>query len=191
MTGNGFKELYKGPPISLWITGGGFSFLDMLKTPGCSKFLDSVVIPYSEGSIRAKMDEVGLWNGHKSSCSQEAIEDYVYYLWRNSPRYSSYCRCMAVSAALTTYRYRKGENRAFISMIDSNVYFKKENLVTYELTLDHTPESRYIDDNKHKDEIIDSIRMNEDRKISDLMMKILVGEYIEHPFPPERLDKLR
>lgn len=147
-TDSDFRNNYIGPQLSLWITGGGFSFLEMLKKPGCSRFLNNVIIPYSENQINRLLEKNWLHDPeseHIKSCSLEAVDLYCRCLELESGSGGRYC---AVSASLTTNRYRKGLNQVFIAIKETDTdcdiwqinlakpseeVFKNENFKTFDL----------------------------------------------------------
>lgn len=166
-----FHELYQGPPISLWITGGGFGFLDVLKIPGASRFISDVIIPYSEKDILARLhdhrmiDPLGF-----GSASEDAVRVYAEYLEHATTVGNGVC--LAVSAALSTNRWRRGTNRAFFctrTIAGTTVY-----------RLDMMKPQKIIYQNASTS-VISTIRAEEDDKVSKAMMAILTGNMDAFP----------
>lgn len=163
-----FQDYYKGPLLSLWITGGGFSLLDMLKRPGCSKILNNVIIPYSENQIIKLLDKHWLWNkeDHIKSCTPEAVDLYRRCLELESGPGGCY---VAVSAALTTNRYRKGKNHAFIAFKNDH---DEEQL--WELNLMKPLESLFQSNDAER--TCGVLRMAEDEMVALSAMSLLLDD---------------
>lgn len=101
-------EMYKGPKLSLLFTGCGARAAELLKEPGSSGVLYDLHIPYAQEATQALTGPLEV-----SSVSKEmvlALHD------RKVPE--GVCR-VTVTAAITSTRYRRGDNHAYIA-VDSD-----------------------------------------------------------------------
>lgn len=188
---NNFPE--GSPPCSLFITGGGFSLLDIGKVPGASRVLADAYVAYH------MLEEIDFLRTVLGDRVDDFINGEVKFVspW---PTYW-YAKAMllrheltipdaticVVNAALTTNRWRKGENETFFALI--NRPGDKDALVRmFRLDLSKLSESEYQDiTNRHEQNkesnpssvFIDPIlrrRMIEDTKVTQVAMALILND---------------
>ena len=167
-----FHRRYGDQPLSLWITGGGFAFLDILRVPGSSRFLHEVVIPYSEKAIIRRLSDVHLGSAAAltiKSCSPGSALKYAEALAITAPRDGV---CISVTAALTTNRYRRGANRAYFGVI------RAEGRDLWELTMLHPAESVFNGGTTYL-----ALRKREDELLSIAIMALATGDFETFKLP--------
>jgi len=115
-----WAETYPSRPISLVLTGGGLSFLEIGKLPGASTVLASAHVPYHmldgiayTNFAIAEGQDHPLVNGDFGFCSAEATELYSKALEIRSKGIPGTVQ-VSVNASLTTTRWRRGLNEAWI-----------------------------------------------------------------------------
>lgn len=112
-----FLNIYQGPKLSVLITGGGISFTDILKYPGGSDIIESVDIPYGYdsalGFLQKYYDPDHNYDKIKW-CSVETTKAYLEALAKRDAHKN--VAFLVINASLTTWRYRKGNNQAYIGV---------------------------------------------------------------------------
>lgn len=100
-----FVQHYTGPMLHLAVTGGGVNLVRLGTILGSSRILSEVVIPYSDESQRALVESATL-------ATPAVSEARAYQLTAalQEASFSSGELFVGVTAALTTNRYRRGEN---------------------------------------------------------------------------------
>lgn len=114
--------------IAFVVTGGGTSVSELLQVPGSSSVVNSVYIPYSfEEAIRFYND---CWGMNKKVAS-ELVKAYMEKTVSRKVAENLCCsgmerwdECLVVSctASLTTNRYRRGKNEAYIGIGSGNAW---------------------------------------------------------------------
>ena len=107
--------------------GVGYNLAKIMSVPGASKVLDSMRFLYSEDSLNDYIGE----SVEKSVCLDTAIK-----LTNFKPDIGKIS--VGITGAITTNRYRKGSNEAFISIRDN-----KNNLSNYHILLPKLDEESY------------------------------------------------
>lgn len=139
-----FIKNYKGPKLAFIVTGGGIGVHELAQTPGASKFLHAIYVPYSyeesERFIDASFPENnGGPFGLGRLYTQKAVSAAgARLLCEAGRRYWPTCKVIACTAATTTNRYRHGENEAFISVCDLD-----NHKTDFHLKLTKIPEEDY------------------------------------------------
>lgn len=133
-------------PTFVMIAGGGMSVADILKVPGGSRFIHHISIAqrfaFSDGVTAVSENGVA-----------EMIDAAA---WLSEP-VSDARNLVAVSAALTTDRYRKGENHAYIRINGQFCH----------LTLPKLREDEYVE---MTPDLIRRLRMAEDIIVSNVVI---------------------
>ena len=168
-----FRENYKGWKLSFYLTGGGICIADFLKMSGGGRFIHAIYMPY-DAEAHATLQEIGgnhlVWN--YPSVSKEAVIEYDSIL-KNLNRDDRILRVVA-SCALTTTRYRRGDNKAIISFIDD-----KGNQRIWKLLLKKIEEKEHNElvekaknapKNNPEFWCIDTIRYREDEKVGQSIL---------------------
>lgn len=124
-TFNKFISIYNGPPINLFITGGGYSLYELVKIPGGSKFINKICSPYSNNAIKDFVKEniekinknSGILVDFKTfkSCSENACK--LYYEATKEDGLVT----VSITSSLVTNRKQKADNQSFIN-IDGKIY---------------------------------------------------------------------
>lgn len=170
-TFNKFIDIYNGPPLNVFITGGGFSLYELLRIPGGSKFINKIYSPYSnkaiEDFIKENIDKINKNNSSITtvdfklfkSCSENACKLY-YEAIKEKDSVS-----IAITSSLVTNREQKAENQSFIN-IDGKIYHIKFN--------------KYYDRNQY----CFYYRKRQDEVIAEFVLFILMNGKIEE-FPKD------
>lgn len=103
-------ETYKGPKLSLLFTGCGARAAEILAVPGASEVLYDLHIPYAREAVAA---EVG-------PPADAAVSPRVALQLHNRPVPPGTIR-VTVTAAITSTRYRRGDNHAYI-VVDTGTF---------------------------------------------------------------------
>lgn len=161
--------------VSLMITGGGFSFLDIGKIPGSSGVIANAFIPYGMADS-SKFAEKGLEPGEANpflsddpiKCvGPEATELYSKALDMSNP-YTVIQ--VVVNASLTTSRWRRGDNEAFIWIRN-----QQRGMTRIHYKMNKFSEEEY---NNLSEEDIQKARLEEDIKISSIVMHHLLPHHV-------------
>lgn len=120
-----FIQGYDGYPIRVVAAGAGISLSQICTYPGASKVIDGVLIPYSNQSMENMIGKV------EKVVSKETIEKF-FELYDDTSVLQ-----VCITGALTTNRYRKGDNHAYIGLISPT---RKD---IYYVTLEKAPEELY------------------------------------------------
>lgn len=111
------------PRLSAVITGGGVSVSHLLQVPGASKMVSGIYLPYAA-------DETSFFISHfsglgaasifsRKTVSAEAADVLVDALRRRDGNKNAETRnvvSLAITASITTSRYRRGNNEAFFAI---------------------------------------------------------------------------
>lgn len=169
-----FRENYNGKKLSFYLAGGAVSIVDFLKIPGAGKFIYSIYIPYAEEANKNLIQSMiypSPWNYPSVSEQTVGMYDQVLQEFNDNPEISR----VVVSCALTTTRYRKGENKAIILFKDQ----------VWKLLLKKLPEKEHLelvqkaiqsDKNNPEYRCIDTIRHTEDEKVAQAVLAIIMGD---------------
>jgi len=168
---NEWKNREESSLVSFVITGGGFSILDIGKVPGSSGVLSSAFIPYGTADT-IKFAEHALEPGESNPLlddsikfvGPEATELYSKALLRTTP-YTEVVQ-VVINASLTTTRWRRGKNEAYIWIRDV------DGIVTqYHYEIEKITENQYKE--LTKDEV-SQMRLDEDQMIAGVVMSLLL-----------------
>lgn len=160
-----FRTEYKGPKIALFITGGGYSLFDLMKFPGASRFFYGGVSPYAVSSF----DDI-LCTGDDplyGKCSEEASQlyynDSISSGWIDDDDVNE-ANVVVVNAALTTNRYRMGNNKCHCVINGDHHFFE----------LERWPEHLYHSKTPAE---IDAKRLSEDQEVAAKILTLLLEKY--------------
>lgn len=111
---------YKGPKISIVACGAGTNLTQLLSIPGASRIMHGVFAPYSKESIQGLLDSY--WEGYKIEkfFAPETSQLFADLALDIVPHDGEEVIGIGICGALTTNRWRKGDNGAFISLASSN-----------------------------------------------------------------------
>ncbi len=167
---------YNGPKIGFVISGGGCAGVASLgKIPGASKVIYNIAIPYSYEAAKEFIttawvqteEEYNVYNS-VSKISSISLAAAACEYWGNN------IKIIACTAAITTNRFRKGNNHAWVSIIDPGIKFKSmgsvidsNRLTTYHFKLDKLSETEH----GNADGYIDWKRRDDDQKITDFILE--------------------
>lgn len=141
-----FLKTYEGPKLAFVVTGGGIGIHNLAETLGASRVLHAIYVPYSyEESERFISNAMGPIHGPilgkqytDGAVSQHGAALLCMAAQRNWPG----CRVVVCTAATTTSRYRRGDNQAYIAMIDPGKAFT-ESVKHFHLKLSKISEPDY------------------------------------------------
>jgi len=159
------RENYSGPKIAFLILGGGFSCLDFRRFPGSSKFYHTAIEPYGEDAANflskysntAPSPTDPLCNAKTTLLALAALTNYC-----NDPN----LLYVVVNSALTTDRWRRGENRAYIATSRGDMY---------EMHISKLAEDEYSALGARPN-LIDMIRHEEDEKVGQAAISIIMED---------------
>lgn len=172
-----FKNNYNGRKLSFYLTGGGICITDFLKMPGAGKFIHGIYIPYSEEANLTLIENFhGKLSWNYPFASKECNELYDEVL-KNINKDDRILRVIT-SCALTTTRYRRGDNKAFISF----------NGKVWKLSLKKLEEKEHLElvekQKASKEPIfmcIDTIRYREDEKVGQAILYVITEDDVLKP----------
>lgn len=161
--------------MSIFSTGGGMSMGDIAEVPGASKRFALAFQPYSKEDtldfVRLRLSTTSLddWD----FCSMGASVHY-YNSLNQMCNYRDYLY-IAITAALTTTRWRKGNNRAFVTLNT-----KDDKTETWKISLSkHSEdyyESLFMEEGAANISNLTIQRRIEDNKISRAVMAIILND---------------
>lgn len=152
--------------IAIVVAGGGASMSHLALVPGSSKVLDAMHVLYSEPSTVAFIRSAGY--SIAAPDEYKMVSPYIANaLFLAGAHHYRNSGIISVTSALTTNRYRRGDNHAII---------RTSNSVCHELKFDKLPESVYTDPViPWRDQQIALKRQKEDELISEVALKLGTG----------------
>lgn len=156
-----FVKTYKGPKLRLLLTGVGSYASGIIGIPGASAVIDSITIPYSKESVSLLLERFHPCPGEADDWGSVSAEMVVGLHLCNS-RDLGGAIPLTVTGAITTNRYRRGENRAFIA-------FGQESVEVYHLQLDKLAQE------EHTEEAATQKRYVQDRLVSEIALALGTG----------------
>lgn len=168
-----FRSSYSGPQIAFFIAGGGFSALDFRRFPGGSRLYHTAIEPYSKDTANfltkfsgAQIDDPENFPFVNPEGTYKALQGLANYCDDSSLLY------VAINSACTTDRYRRGENRAYIATSRGDMYvFEMNKLSQEEYQVLSAKGQKYIDE----------IRYQEDRRIGQIALALIMGDPSLYP----------
>jgi len=163
-----FRTEYQGPKIAFFIAGGGFSALDFRRFPGTNRLYHTAIEPYNRDTANFLTKYAGsdIPDPEKFSfVNPEGTHDALRAL-------SNYCGepdllYVVINSACTTDRWRRGDNRAYITTSRGDMFiFQMNKLEQQEYDILSAKGQRYIDD----------IRFQEDRRIAQVALAIIMND---------------
>tara|TARA_B100000614_G_scaffold262909_1_gene300966 strand:- start:461429 stop:462115 length:687 start_codon:yes stop_codon:yes gene_type:complete len=166
----------KAPLLSLFATGGGMSLGELLIVPGASARILGMHMPYEQGeTLRFLEPTLGALDKF-DFCSEKTISKYLQALeHRNRGNSVAPIISIVISAALTTTRWRRGDNRAFVGIHrpDGSREFYKIAISKQEKA---EWEALYIVDGGVNMQALAGRRRAEDESISRAVMSLLLND---------------
>jgi hypothetical protein len=165
-----FRSEYKGPPIYFFITGGGHSCLDFRRFPGASKLLRGAFEPYASEEIAEFMNGFHQGGQHIdpsnfSFCTEQMTIDALSAL--SGFVHDTIALMVVVNSALTTDRWRRGDNRSYIATSRGNLF---------KFNINKLDEETYGVLQRNKPALIDDIRHMEDAKVGQVVLAIIMND---------------
>jgi nicotinamide mononucleotide (NMN) deamidase PncC len=161
---------YEGKKYAIVATGGGMGVLDLARIPGVSKLLHTIYVPYSAEETNAFVQE-NLGDDKLqefqavSNVSQEAVEllcAAAKNKWKD-------CNILVCSAALTSNRYRRGNNHAWVA------HCCDETVVVKHFTLDKIPQEEH----ERNEDLPLYKRYAEDLQITEKLLSLIFNTPID------------
>jgi hypothetical protein len=172
-----FVARYRGKPLlRIVATGGGASLASLAMVPGASRVLDRLSIPYSLEAASHAIGKNGEPHGYKS-VSDSMVRAYGKAMEAEGGQ--SMMR-VAVSAALTTDRHRRGAREAYVFFGDS----RSESVFHLEFA-PVSPQQHEMWMNQGK---LAALRAFEDQTIAMFVLRHLLGEDIPHSLEFEGVE---
>lgn len=159
MTPN-FAKLFSLPnpgnrKIKLYCAGVGFSFADIIARPGCSSLLSDIHYLYSEESLTR------LFSVEKAVSRETAV---------NLAIHQQGDIVVGVTGAITSARYRRGNNEAYIALMKPDL---KSPIVKH-VKLFKMPEAEHLTNNISE---ISKRRRSEDHQICNAVIDLIVENW--------------
>jgi nicotinamide mononucleotide (NMN) deamidase PncC len=164
-------DKYNGPKISIMAAGAGMSLAQLQMIPGSSKLLHGMLFPYSEDMLLQVLggDKRNYMVGPKGF---KAVSPEVAEMMAIRARMLTRDReavGIGITGALTTSRYRRGDNGAYIA-ICGRINGEVKTLVGY-LEVPKSEESVY---NSMTPEQIRNLRKTEDEFVASAVLDFLI-----------------
>ena len=161
-----FIHDYTGPKLAFVVTGGGVDIHRIAQTAGASKILHSIYAPYArEESVKFISDYLSESDGkafdEKAVCAKSA-----HLLCKAGLERWSTCRVVACTAAITTDRYRRGLNQAYVAIGEPS----SKKITEYHLSLSK------LEEYEHGVESALLKRKQDDCEIADFLMRLVLAE---------------
>lgn len=173
---NSFVKEYNGPQISVLAAGAGLSILDVAKIPGSSKVLHAFHAPYATDAtaefIASNSTAEAAHNFTLKCVSQMSAVDLLLSLERMNKKNGHWELCnIAITGAVTTSRYRRGDNHAYIAIRRNHV------AEIWHLTLSKLPEEFFKNEASNPDfnNRIIRQRIEDDERISLVSLALGTG----------------
>lgn len=159
---------YQGKQLAIVAAGGGVSISRLALVPGSSRILYDMKILYSEDST-VRYIESGLMDVETPEKMVSAkVAENLYYA--TTAHLEDSCNIIAMTSSLTTNRYRRGENQAFVEVVSGR----------WHLRLDKLPESVYSDPIvPWREQQIALKRQKEDELVAEVALKLATGFEVE------------
>lgn len=174
-----FVRDYDGPQISVLAAGAAISVIDVTKIPGSSRVLYGFHAPYATEAtcefINTNFCGESAHNFKLKCVSETAAFDLLLSLERYNKKHGEWNLCnVAVTGAVTTNRYRRGNNHSFIA------FRNKEMLVeVWHHNLMKLPEEFFTEDNKKSnadwDNRVIKQRVEDDENFSVMALALGTG----------------
>ncbi len=159
-----------GPKVAFVVTGGGVDTAKLMQAVGASSMVEAFYIPYSaEESCRFIGSYLGRPIGESfkekavSAKSVSLLAQAAKIRWPN-------CRIVACSAALTTNRWRRGENHAYIAVSEPD----SPHIHMLHKKLPKKSEEDF-ERMEHYDKCL--TRQAEDTQLSQTLLRLATGEF--------------
>jgi nicotinamide mononucleotide (NMN) deamidase PncC len=151
---------YKGPKISAVITGCGAWLTSLISAPGASRVVDEIQVLYSEEAmfrfLKANLDPDTYIQAEMAPAVSPERARFMIRALGNATAGRDVQR-VAVTGAITSARYRRGSNRAWIAV-------GKDGL--WQLQLDKLEEHEHTAPNVFRN------RLAQDRMISEVALSL-------------------
>jgi len=164
---------YAGPKLRLLLTGVGSFASGIIGIPGSSAVIDSISIPYSRESVETLLKRHHPLALHVLEKASSVSQEMVVALHLCNCVDAQSVRPITITGAITTTRYRRGENHAFIA------FGGQEDVEVYHLQLDKLKEE------EHTDELVAQKRYVQDRLVSEVALAMATGT------PSDLVDELQ
>lgn len=153
-----FLESYKGPKLSLLFTGCGAHAAELLLVPGASKVLYDLQIPYSHEAVEVLTGPLAV----PSVSKERVLALHARYRPEDVLR-------VTVTAAITSARYRQGENHAYIAIDSANTGSR-----VWHLTLRKVEEKYHKSSGQHS--VAAMARNIDDYMICEIALTLVLGQ---------------
>lgn len=123
-----FVNEYDGAKVSILATGGGTALAQIASIPGASRVLHSFYCPYETAE---SVEFIRTYYPHtkqpekfaaKAVCAESANNLYMALWTKNKVFGHTEIDSIAITAAITAKRWRRGENRAYISFSNPKTF---------------------------------------------------------------------
>jgi nicotinamide mononucleotide (NMN) deamidase PncC len=160
-----FVQNYNGPKIAILATGGGMNLARIATIPGASRVLHSFYCPYeTEETLRFLRENHPTPAAFQASAVSAGAARELYEAMANKYRNQA---VLVITAACTSSRWRRGENRAFIACKNSEGVVE-----VWHLKIPKATEAEY---RSYTPEIIAQVRDLEDQGISNTALALLAN----------------
>lgn len=126
-----FVDQYQGPPLGIVALGAGGSLSRLTTVPGVSRVLDHITNSWSKRSARDMLWELDTQADTFKFVSSEVVEAIIHLESRDDDDVLP----VAITGALTTNRWRKGDNHAYVAIGDEFYHIRLPKLTEEEYKL--------------------------------------------------------
>jgi nicotinamide mononucleotide (NMN) deamidase PncC len=155
---------YAGPKLRLLMTGVGSYATGIIGIPGSSSLIDSIYIPYSRESVAELIERLHPNASDVLEKAASVSQEMVVALHLcNSAKLKGELP-VTITGAITTSRYRRGENHAFIAFGSPSI------MEVYHLKLDKLEEADHADEH-----VVARKRYVQDRMVSETALAMATG----------------
>lgn len=155
---------YAGPKLRLLMTGVGSYATGIIGIPGSSAMIDSVYVPYSKESVAELLERLHPNAAEVLENAGSVSQEMVVALHLCNSHNLRGALPITITGAITTTRYRRGENHAFIA------FGHPSSMEVYHLKFDKIPE----EDHAHEAKVLYK-RYVQDRMICEAALAMATG----------------
>lgn len=157
---------YKGRKISAVVTGCGAWFTEIISAPGASRVVDEIQVLYSDQAMFRFLRENLSHDAYVEASTAASVSQTRARLMLRALEKATqgrFTNLVAVTGAITSARFRKGSNRAWIAL---STDISKS---TWCLELDKLAENEHTPPNVFRS------RLAQDRMISEVALSLVTG----------------
>jgi nicotinamide mononucleotide (NMN) deamidase PncC len=168
-------EEYNGKKLVFIVTGGAMEVFRLPQTPGASKVLQAMFVPYGEKELEKFVASCyGLEGGEK--VKKAVSPETANMLCKTGLQKWKSSKVVAVTAATTTSRWRRGTNHAFVAVGEISDGIGLKTIRVHHLELPKLSKEEY--EKLSAQEVLE-LRIHEDKEIANFALKLAFGDIEE------------